>query len=366
MRRRLIYKMFYKQFSTIIDILNPEFVENFDYWLATLPRRNQKNITASVVSARLEVKYSLAESILKFAEKQKILEKYYLIKCPDCDFPIDTVTKDELADILVDPVYCDECEEEKHISSDDVYTAYKVILQPDATEDEIARAIEKRLNQGESTEVNFSQADSLSNNILTLYEAFYDPSESAYDKFKELRAKLDLDYGKNTTAKGKALETLVLEIFNQIKYVVGTNDVRTKTNQFDCTVFCRVRTMYPSVFNYLAPYFIIECKNEPEKKPNNTYTNKLESIMDTNDAQFGIVFGRIDATSPCFMISREHYLTKKYSLKQQIIVTCCDDDLDYIIDKRVNLLQYIEYKIFQITSNSPTSTFEMFCKREDD
>ena len=122
--------MFYKQFSTIIDILNPEFVENFDYWLATLPRRNQKNITevvsifvssisssaltfikyaglsslkisslspliemnfstniprrnqknitASVVSARLEVKYSLAESILKFAEKQKILEKYYL------------------------------------------------------------------------------------------------------------------------------------------------------------------------------------------------------------------------------------------------------------------------------------------------
>ena len=357
--------MFYKQFLTITDILNPEFVENFDYWLATLPRNNQKNLTASVVSARLGVKYSLAESILKFAEKQKILEKYYLVKCPDCDYPIDTVTKDELADILVNPVYCDECDEDKTISSDDVYAAYKVILQPDATEVEIARAIEKRLNQGESTEVNFSQADSLSNNILTLCEAFYDPSESAYDKFKELRAKLDLDYGKNTTAKGKALETLVLEIFNQIKYVGGTNDVRTKTNQFDCTVFCRVKTMYPSVFNYLAPYFIIECKNEPEKKPDNTYTNKLESIMDTNDAQFGIVFGRIDATSTCFMISREHYLTKRYSLQQQIIVTCCDNDLNYIIDKRVNLLQYIEYKIFQITSNSPTSTFEMFCKGED-
>lgn len=356
--------MFYKQFSTIIDILNPEFVESFDYWLATLPRRNQKNITASAVSARLEVKYSLAESILKFAEKQKILEKYYLVKCPDCDFPIDTVTKDELADILINPVYCDECEEDKHISSDDVYTAYKVILQPDVTEDEIARAIEKRLNQGESTEVNFSQADSLSNNILTLYEAFYNPSESAYEKFKELRSKLDLNYGKNTTAQGDALEVLILEIFNQIKHVVGTNDVKTKTNQFDCTMLCRINTTYPSVFNYLVPYFIIECKNE-KKKPNNTYTNKLESIMDTNAAQFGIVFGRKAATSSCFVISREHYLAKKSSNQQQIIVTCCDDDLDYIIDKKVNLLQYIEFKIFQITSNSSTSTFEMFNKKSN-
>lgn len=352
--------MFYKQFSTIIDILNPEFVENFDYWLATLPRRNQKNITASIVSARLEAKYSLAESILKFAEKQKILEKYYLVKCPDCDFPIETATKDELADILVNPVYCNECEEEKHISSDDVYTAYKVILQPDVTENEIARAIEKRLNQGESTEVNFSQADSLSNNILTLYEVFYDPSESAYGKFKELKAKLGLDYGKNTTAQGNALEVLILEIFNQIKYVVGTNDIKTKTNQFDCTMLCGINTVYPSVFNYLTPYFIVECKNEPDKKPNNTYTNKLESIMDTSDAQFGIVFGRKDATNPCFTISREHYL-KNLPLKQ-IIVTCSDDDLNYIIDKKVNLLRYIEFKIFQITSNSPTSTFEMFNK----
>lgn len=45
--------MFYKQFSTIIDILNPDFVENFDYWLATLPRQSKRNITASAVSARL-------------------------------------------------------------------------------------------------------------------------------------------------------------------------------------------------------------------------------------------------------------------------------------------------------------------------
>ena len=123
---------------------------------------------------------------------------------------IDTVTKDELADILVNPVYCDECEEEKHISLDDVYTAYKVILQPDATEDEIRFPISKLLTH-----------------FLEQSCSFHNP----------------------------------------------------------------------------------------------------------------------------------------YLKQQQIIVTCCDDDLDYIIDKEVNLLQYIEFKIFQITSNSPTSTFEMFCKK---
>ena len=81
---------------------------------------------------------------------------------------------------------------------------------------------------------------------------------------------------------------------------------------------------------YLTPYFIVECKNEPDNKPNNNYCNKLESILETNAAQLGIIFGRIDATSTCFQISREHYLT---------------------------------HKIFQVTANSPNSTFEMFEKK---
>lgn len=37
-----------------------------------------------------------------------------------------------------------------------------------------------------------------------------------------------MDYGKNTTAQGKALEVLVLEIFNQIKGVRATNDEKQK------------------------------------------------------------------------------------------------------------------------------------------
>jgi len=66
--------MFYKQFLKITDVLNSSFVENFDYWLATLPKNNQKSITASLVSAKFGVKYSFSEFILDFAEKQGILD----------------------------------------------------------------------------------------------------------------------------------------------------------------------------------------------------------------------------------------------------------------------------------------------------
>ena len=352
--------MFYKQFSAITKVLNPDFVESFDYWLATLPLRSQKNITVSLVSSRLGVQYTLAEFILKFAEEQQILKRQYEVHCPECDSSLGIYNKDDLAEVLMEPQYCPECDEYRSITPQDVYVTYKVVLKPNVSEAEIARAIEKRLNQGGGTQSNFSKADSLSNDPISLYEIFYNPSESAYSKFKELRTKLDLDYGDNTTAQGNALEVLILEIFNQIKCVSGTTDVKTKTNQFDCTFLCGVDTVYPSVFNYLAPYFIIECKNEPKKKPNNTYTNKLESIMDTNEAQFGVVFGRKDATDTCFTISERHYL--KNLPQKQIIVTCCDDDLDYIIDRKVNLLQYIEYKIFQITNSRSNVTFDMFCK----
>lgn len=352
--------MFYKQFLPIIDVLNPEFVENFDYWLATLPVTNQKNITASLVSSRLEVSYSQAEVILKYAERQGILEKYYLVKCPECSWNLAIINKEEIADILINSQYCEECDEEKQIMVDDIYTAYKIILHPDVTEEEIVQAIEAKINQGESADINFTKADSLSNDEATLYEVFYNPSESAYEQFIQLRSELDKDYGDNTTEKGNILEKLVLSIFNEIKYVRGTNKIRTRTNQFDCTCICGYKTSFLSIFSYLEPYFIIECKNEPKKKPYNTYCNKLLSIMDTNDAQLGIVFGRIDATSTCFNISREHYIKNSDKPKQKIIITCSDKDLEYLVDQRVNLLKYLEYKILQVTADSPTCTFEMF------
>lgn len=356
--------MFYKQFIPIIDILNPEFVEKFDYWLATLPISDQRHITASIVSSRLAVSYSQADAILKYSEKQGILQKQFLIKCPDCNSTLEVITKDEIPDILMEPQYCYDCEDEKCITVDDIYTAYEVILQPDATEEEIAKAIEDRLLQSGDKVINFSQADSLANDTESLYECFYNPDESAYEVLKNMWNELDNDYGKNTTAKGSKLEKLVSKLFSYIKYVKVYNDIKTLTNQLDCTAISGIKTQYLSVFSYMSPYVIIECKNEPNKKPDNTYCNKLLSIMQTNGAQLGIVFGRKDATKTCYSIAREHYLLNLNSCKQQIIITFSDNDLEYLIDKRINLLEYLEFKIFQVTSGSSNAVYEMYEKND--
>ena len=118
--------MFYKQFSKIIDILNPTFVDDFDFWLATLPKNHQKSITASAVSSRLGVRYSLAETILSFACEEGIVEKFYLAKCPDCDSVVETIEVGELTNYLGTPSYCVDCEDNKQITTDDIYIAYRV------------------------------------------------------------------------------------------------------------------------------------------------------------------------------------------------------------------------------------------------
>ncbi len=61
--------MFYKQFLKIIDILDESFVEEFDFWLATLPKRIAKTISVSAVASRFDVKYSVADALMQFAEK---------------------------------------------------------------------------------------------------------------------------------------------------------------------------------------------------------------------------------------------------------------------------------------------------------
>lgn len=155
--------MLYKQFLEITDKLNEEFVSNFDYWLATLPTNSQENITASLVARKMEVSYSQAEAILSYAEKKGILERYYLAICPndDCGAYIAVATKDEVASVLLEPQYCEECNQYFQITPEDIYTAYKVILFPDVSEDQIAKAIEERLNPEHSVHINFQRADSL-------------------------------------------------------------------------------------------------------------------------------------------------------------------------------------------------------------
>lgn len=360
--------MFYKQFSKITDLIGEEIIARFDYWLTTLPRLDQKNISASTVASKLGIHFSVADRLLKYAESEGILEKYYMLRCPECDDILRSLEKDELADTIMNGEYCEACDKTQKITVNDIYSVYRVVKKPDVSDEDIAKAIDERLMKGDKTQVNFQIADSLGNDKKTIYEIFYSPNESAYRYLLGLREKIDWDYGKNTTAKGSALETLIKCVLQEIKYVkcstsikTGVNLIQSGLNQLDVTSLCGYSNPL-NVFQYLSPYFITECKNE-KKTPGNPYVNKLTSIMETNEAQLGIIWTRKKAATTCFNLAREHYLTHKNSQKQKIIITMCDDDLSMILDKRVNLLEYLEFKIDQVTLGSFDSTYSEFIKR---
>ena len=346
--------MFFKQFSKITDI-DSDTINTFDSWLIALPKHLQKNITISGASARTGIDYAIVSKLLSFACTEGVLSKHFLVVCPHCNSVLQSIGKDEIVDALNHEQECDECGT-VNITTDNIVNAYELIEHPNVTDSDLSSIVQKHID---SDNTNFLPADSLSNCLHDLYEAFYNPDESAYNYFSILRNNLDMDYGTNTTLKGNALEKLVLEIFSSIKYVSGTNKIKTNTNQFDCTFICGLKPCMPTIFDYLTPYFVVECKNE-KKKPDNTYINKLASILSRNEAKLGIIVGRHDATDPCFTISREHYLISKSTTRPQVIITLSDEDLSRIIDDRVNLLLFLQYKILRVTTGAPNAQYEYF------
>ncbi len=352
--------MFYRQFSRITDALNSEFVEVFDYWLATLPNNKVKNITASLVSAKFEISYSQAEKILRFAESEGIMREYYLIICPneDCEAIIDMVELQDLASVLMNPIYCHACDNEYNISPDNIYTAYERVKKPDLSEDEINKKISLKLGLKNNIS-NFTKADSLGCKVKNMFKVFYNPNESAYKEMKRMKEALDGPFP-NSKAKGDALEKLSLLLFKEIKFITGTNELKTRTNQFDCTLrFPFSSELFPTVLKYMTPYFVIECKNE-EDGPSNTYFHKISNILAGNSAVMGIVISRKPAGDPALMVAREAYLLNEGTSKSRYLISFSDEDLKALIDERKNLLEYVDWKIQNLTTNSKNSKFELF------
>ena len=348
--------MFYNIFLNVPKEFNSDYIREFDYWLATLPSISQKNITASAVSGQLGGTLYQAEKILDFLEKNKIVSRHYVVRCPNCGEIVEILENEkEISDALLMPMICEECGEQK-ICPSNIYSAYRIEKRPDASDREIEEAINRRLK--EKYDLNFTNADSL-NKKNFLMQCFYNPSESAYDELEIMRKDLDKDYGDNKTAKGASLEELTIKIFENIRFVKGSTKVRTQTNQIDCTFLSNLDTQYPTIFNYLSPYFIVECKNE-KKKPGITYMEKLIKNLENGDAKFGVLFSRKQASKACRDMARDHYLAKTYASKKEIVICMHDEDLKYILDKRVNLLEYLNFKIFQVVNNSYNTTWENF------
>lgn len=356
--------MFYKQFLEITDVLNKKVVEEFDYWLTTLPRNNSQHIRVSTISSILDVQYSIAEILVQFAYKKGILKQTYLIICPnrECELPYETIdSADDMIEILGQERYCHNCENTFIVTEQNVIIEYKRIYLPDVSEDELREAILKRigLSMGQEVLGNFCNADSLQNNLPGIYTLYYSPDESAYIEMEAMKQGLDGPF-KCTKEKGDVLERLALYLFKQIRYVTGTNEIRTYTNQLDCTMkFPLSSSMFPTVLRYMTPYFIIECKNE-DSGPSNTYFHKISSIMAGSNAILGIVVSRHSPGQPARDVAREAYLENKGTYQERYLISLSDADLDKLIDERKNLLEYIDWKILSLTTNGKNSTFEMF------
>lgn len=367
--------MFYKQFLKIIDILDESFVKEFDFWLATLPKRIAKTISISAVASKFEVKYSVADAIMKFAEKEGILKKRYVVICEneECQFFYGDFEADELIGKIGERVYCHNCSREFIISYENTLVVFSKEKEPNVPEKVFEEEIMKRIGTTERNEYygNFNDADSLGKNIDEIFNLYYNPKESAYIELNRLKESINGPFN-TTKEKGDSLEKLALCLFKQIKNVSGSNKVVTYTNQFDCTIrFPESSVSFPTIMNYMTPYFIVECKNEltsdgKGKTPSNTYFHKLSGIMDSNNAQIGIIISRGKPSKEDMIIAHDNFLLNKNGNHQKILLSFSEEDLNALINKKVNLLKYMSYKMDMLTMNAKNGTYDMFeskCKQ---
>ena len=343
--------MFYKQYWSLLDnneinSIGNERLEEFDKWLASLTTNNRNNITASRVAQNMNISYALSKLLLRYAEKVGLLDLVYIVRCPKCDFVLGVVLPNELLTFISEgKCHCMSCDENMQISADNIYCAYNLKETP---------FIQETSNE-EVTSSNFNSADSLKNNIHEIYRICYHPSESAYEELKILRTNLDQPFP-NTTEKGHAMDKLVQAIINNIEGVNCSTQLKASgtSNQFDCTGICLFDLVKPSIYRWLCPNFIIECKNE-KKAPKNDYFGKLMEIIINRESHLGIVWSRKSAPITYFKKARENYLKHN-----KIILSLSDNDLKRIIDERVNFLEYLEYQISKITLDTPDVDFHLF------
>lgn len=118
------------------------------------------------------------------------------------------------------------------------------------------------------------------------------------------------------------------------------------------------------VMKHMSPYFIIECKNETTsegkgKTPSNTYFHKLAGIMDSNNAKIGIIVSRGEPSKEDMIIAHDNFLLHKNTNCPKFLLSFSENDLEKVIDKRQNLLQYMNYKMNVLTMNAKNPTYDM-------
>lgn len=346
--------MYYPELLEVINKTGAkEVVEKLDKYFAFLPNKSETVISISNVASRLEIDYSIVSVMFNYIYELGIIDKDYIVMCPECGREILVSDQKELMDKVRALSYCIKCKKEIVIESGDIAVGYKVIKQPEIDSTDIILETSK-LFENECTDFNDEETlkKMFENDKEKPHDFFYKPSEIEYKIFKELFGKLDLDYGDSTTAQGKVLEGLVADIFNICRGMTATTIIKTPTNQIDCTVrndYCIPLTVYKELGSIIK----IECKNEPKDKPGNTYYRKLHSIIKGSKNNYeqavGIIVSRLEPAKTCKVLTREFFLQDKI-----IILNISDKDLKRIIFEKSNLLDVLQEKIQTIKNSIST------------
>ena len=130
--------MFFHELLEIkkLNICN-ELIDELDKWLAFMPKSEREFITATTLSNKFSIDYSLAEIILIKLEEYDVLQENFLIVCPECGREIFLIDKENVLSELEQINYCIKCSEEIELTMEDIYRCYRLIKYPTVSENEI-------------------------------------------------------------------------------------------------------------------------------------------------------------------------------------------------------------------------------------
>ena len=330
---------------------NPDLIEHIDYILGTLVGDILNRITVTYIADNVDIHYELAKQILMYYAETNVLNIRYAVTCPKCDNILFMCEEEELFDKMDAKPICINCEDNDYeITQENIFIIFERIKKSTTSQTEVNDTLRKHGDIGEVIDVNvpfFNQADSLDEDEI--YNMFYKLNESAIEDLDIMYKNVLLDNYNTTKDKGDRLEDLVKRMFEYGTHFKASRKYRTPTNQLDVTVLTPFRMVIPTVFDFLSPFFICECKNEKEK-PDNTYYHKLASILTNTGeigAKVGIMISRLPCTSTCNLIAHDKYLKDNI-----VLINLVQEDLKQVIDKKINLLKLIAIKINAITLNS--------------
>lgn len=333
--------MLYSHLSSLKDCLsNSQYSSVIDY-LSTLTSNSK--ITASKLKYNTGLDLNTVNKVLDVLLETKVLKYSFAVQCPECGLLVKSFN--EIQDI--EKAYtCYHCDTDFEIKENDVIVIYSFYNYP------FDQGQQKKTNAKDSNFANESVAlsiDSLEKYLhrtnLDLNKIFYSPSDKEYNALKKMYKSIFQTHS-STKEQGDTLEKLTIKLFSLCHHFNAAS-IRMRPNQIDCYV--RNTLFIPGISKSdCIDSFMIECKNE-KTTPKSGYMNKLHSILSLSGNSFGIIVSKCRAPKTFVQLSNSIYLSDKI-----IIISIDKNDIDSIINKKINLLECIGRKITEVKTNATT------------